>query len=723
MIRKICLLAAMAISFGILPLAGKAALWTSYSAAKTSQASNASHFVADSAALRARLAQAPHEVLLDRSHSIELPMPDGSLQKFSVVDSPIMPAPFTARFASMKTFKLRGIDDPAISGRADITMKGFRAMLSTPRGSIFIEPEPPTPGLYRSVMRPPAGGRGFACGVHDLQQSPVAHVRKTGRPSNRLAMNYQTYRIAVAATHEYVAAVGGSDAARAEILTAINRVNQIYERDLGIRLLLVENDGDLLEEDDQTCFTNEDQFTMLEENQLWIDERIGSGAYDIGHVFATSNGGVARFGGACQDDFKANGVTGLPNPVGDTFYVDFVAHEIGHQLSATHTFNGTTGNCVAPNRNPISAFEPGSGSTVMSYAGTCSTENLQAGSDATFHAASIEQIDTFTAGNGSCYRTIVNGNTDPVLTPLADHAIPPETPFRLAAVATDADLDTLSYQWDQMDSGSATDNTSFGTDLGDNALFRTYVPQSDNYRDFPALGTQLLGQTDKAETLSVGARSIDFRVTVRDGNSGQDSDDIRLTVTFDGSFQVTGPNGGTMDTSVTPFTVTWDPAGTAGGSINCANVDIDLLTFSDAAYTRYSVHSIAAGVANDGSEDVVASMSHPLARVRIMCSDNVFYDISDADVNVVGTSLDLYPDDAFTTFFNSNGNGFTVSREAATRDGLVDPFAGRSRSSSRLADCRAHLPNGDASALEPLWLLSLAGLIVLVRLGRRYGLQ
>jgi hypothetical protein len=436
MMRKLCLLAVLAIGFGGLPPAVNASLWRSVPATEQARTAPAARFAADDAALRERLALAPHEVLLDRSHTLELPMPDGSLQRFSVVESPIMPAAFAERFPEIKTFRLRGIDDPAVSGRADITTSGFRAMLSTPAGVIFIDPESPAGNLYRSYLREPTAERGFSCGVHAMQPGPLAHVARSAVPASRVAGNLQTYRIAVSATSEYVAAIGGSSAARAEILTAINRVNQFYERDLGIRLLLVANDGGLLEGEGDSCFSNDDETAMLLENQAWMDDRIGSSAYDIGHVFGTGISSVARLGSACQAGAKAGGVSRLPNPRGDAFYIDYVAHEIGHQLNADHSFNGTSSACET-NRNAATAVEPGSGSTIMGYAGICGAENLQFDSDTTFHATSISQIDAFTASGGSCHGTIFNGNRDPAVAPLVDRTIPAQTPFRLAAAASE----------------------------------------------------------------------------------------------------------------------------------------------------------------------------------------------------------------------------------------------------------------------------------------------
>ncbi len=682
---------------------------------------------ADDAALRGRLALAPHEALLDDSVALELPMPDGTRQQFVVVESPIMVPELAAKFPRVKAYKLKGIDDPFASGRADVTALGFRAMLQTSRGVVLIDPAAGQAGVYRSLNRRGQAAPGFSCGVHDTGTDPFAGAALPASPANRIPGSYLTYRIAVAATSEYVAAVPD---ALSEITTAINRVNQIYERDLGIRLLLVANDGLLLESADEECFSNGNNSAMVVENQVWIDERIGKAAYDIGHVFSTGSGGLAAVGSTCSADFKAHAVTGLPNPTGDTFYIDYVAHEIGHQLSARHTFNGSTLNCSG-NRTASSAWEPGSGSTIMAYAGICDAENLQSGSDATFHGGSIAAVDLFTFVAGTCSATLVNGNNDPDATLLSDSTIPANTPFRLDVVASDMDpMTTLSYQWDQLDTGDMTNSATFGTDLGNNPVFRSYSPRADSWRDFPALGTQVKGQTDKAEVLPTTGRTLDFRVTVRDGDSGQDTQDIRLTVVDTGTpFSVLTPNGGTLDTTGVDYTITWRTANTQPFPILCSNVNIDLIAFDGASYTNHAIHSIAANVPNTGSftDTMALPLSHPRARIRVMCVNNVFYDISDADVTVIGTGPGNYSDNLFKTFFNT---GPTVSRPATTTAlpalasagaGLVDVFAGAQLPlDGQTEACEFVPPVRDATALDPR-LGGLLLLLALVRLGRRYG--
>ncbi|MFC1560643.1 hypothetical protein ACFL3W_01735, partial [Pseudomonadota bacterium] len=279
--------------------------------------------------------------------------------------------------------------------------------------------------------------------------------------------------------------------------------------------------------------------------------------------------------------------------------------------------------------------------------------------------------------------------------------------FVLDGTASDADGDPLSYQWDQLDAGCPTDARSFGTDTGFNALFRSYLPRADSKRHFPAMGTQLLGLYDDAEVLPCNNREINLRFTARDNRSGQGIANMRVTVQDTGAaFEVTNLDDGKTIPKATSFDVLWRVAGTTDAPISCDSVDIELLSFN-ADFSRYSVLLLQKTL-NDGNETVSVvpnTDTHERARIRVACSNNVFYDISDATFRVEGTGPDIFSDFQRDVFYNNNGT-----------TGGIAPVCG--------AIARCSIPEdsndggGGSSAFDYRWLILMVVLLVIVRARR-----
>ncbi len=656
---------------------------------------------ADLALLKSQLGAAPREFTSSQGTVLTLPMPDGTLQRFDVVESPILAPGLAERYPEIHTYRALGIDDPRITGRLDITPQGFHAMLSSPSGAVFIDPERGS-DYYRSYRKrdyanavPRSASERAVCLVDGAASDGESGAAGARTVLARTGDQLRTYDLAVAATAEYTAVFGGTTAAAYDaIVTAINRVNEIYERDLAIHLQLVSDESVVYTDAATDPYINNSATDILSHSQGDLDTKIGSANYDIGHVFSTGSGGLAQLGVVCDNSNKARGTTGLSNPTGDAFYIDYVAHEIGHQFGANHSFNGTTFNCVDPNRHGATAYEPGSGSTVMAYAGICGSENLQNNSDATFHAGSIAEILTYVAGV-SCQSSNPTGNTYPIVNAGSNYTIPSQTPFVLTGSATDANGDSLTYQWDEMDAGTQTDSSTFGTDLGDNALFRSFLPRSNAYRHFPRLINQLAGRQDPAEVLPTTTRTLNFRLTARDGNSGVDEDNMVVTVAGGaGPFEITSlsPAQSTYS-SFDAVTVNWDVAGTGGFPVNCTNVDIDLLTFNSGK-TSYCATTLASNTANDGSQQIaIPDQATSYARFRVMCRGNIFYDITDSDVTINSSTA------ATTNCTNVDWTG-----------GVSSGSAGSGGSTG----------GGGGGGSVALWLLALLGAVSILRVGINY---
>lgn len=574
---------------------------------------------------------------------IDLPMPDGGKAKFQIWESPVMDAELVAKFPQIKTYSGQGIDDPTATIKIDFTELGFHAMiLSDITGNIFIDPyrQLDTRNYIVYYKKDLRNKNPFI--EIGLEDAPGLAKNTSGnRPMAGPCVGTQlrSYRLAVACTGEYARAATGSNSpsvaqALSAIVTTINRVDGIYEKELAISLNLVSNNNLVVFVNPGTDpFTaNDDGSALLDESQTVIDNNIGGANYDIGHTFSTGAGGIAQLGSVCSSS-KARGVTGSPNPTGDAFDVDYVAHEMGHQFDASHSFNATTSSCGG-NRNDLTAVEPGSGITIMSYAGICgATNDLGSNSIPYFHAASMDEINTFINLGGGCGTFASTGNIIPVVNAGNTYTIPRSTPFVLTGGATDGNGDALTYSWEQIDTGPAG---NWNNPSGNAPIFRSFEPVTTPVRHFPKLSDQINNTTTIGEILPSYSRTMTFRLTARDnraGGGGVCNDETDITVNgTSGPFIVTVPSAaGITWSGGSSQIVTWDRANTHLSPVNCTNVSIQLSTDGGLTFPI----TILASTPNDGTEQItVPNNVTTQARIRIMAVGNIFYDMSNNNFTI-----------------------------------------------------------------------------------------
>ena len=587
--------------------------------------------------------------------AVSLPLPNGRNISVSIKKTSVLPGTLAGIYPKIKTYQI--LPDAMITaGRIEYTYQGFHAMLLMRSGeSVFIEPEknPPKKPLYVSYRKQdqqPQEKYQFSCGAEQMSGDSLS-ISKQSRRVNNQSRAYKPpiiqYRLAVAATGEYTQAQGGTkEKALSAMVTTIDRVNMVLENDLGIRLVLVVNNQLLIFEDPASDpYTASTAKGLLNQNQEVIDTLIGNQNYDIGHLFTTRGGGLAAIGSVCNDYRKAQGISGISHPYNDSFNLDFVAHELGHQLGATHTFNGVQGLCSNDNRDAVTAFEPGSGSTVMSYAGYCGDDNLQANTDPMLHIGSIMQIrDNVESGKGQhCGIRVSSNNQIPQVTASQDYTIPANTPFELNGNALDPEGDSLSYSWEQYDAGSAS---IVDKDVKDNALLRVKSPHESASRMIPPLADILHHSHTKGEVLPVQSRRMHFKLVVRDGHNPAQSDSMTVHVVRTGSrFALNLPRSYYIRGETYP--VFWNTANTDQAPINCSSVNLSLSTDGGKTFpTR-----LAKVVPNTGKAWVtipVDSQISRAARFKISCANNIFFAISYRDFSIV----DL--DDVAQVFVNGN---------------------------------------------------------------------
>lgn len=632
--------------------------------------------------IRQFLKTVPVEFSIQTSKSTSilfLPMPDGSLQRFAIVESPVMAPELAVKYPEIRTYAGQGLDDIHASLRFDLTPHGFHAMVLSPNGRVFIDPYSKGDIInYISYYTRDFVKEGalFECELisDETTRMELENLRMTYEDTPT-GPQLRTYRLAVATTGEYTAFHGGTVAGGlAGVVTSVNRVTGVYEKEVAVRMVLIPNNNLIIYTNASTDpYTNNNGGTMLGQNINNLSTVIGNANFDIGHVFSTGGGGVAYLGVVCGSN-KAGGVTGSPSPIGDPFDIDYVAHEMGHQFSGNHSFNGSAGSCSGGNRNAATAYEPGSGSTIMAYAGICSPQNLQNNSDPYFHTINFDEIVTFTnfGGGNNCAVITATGNNAPVVTvPAGGFSIPRSTPFSLTGSAVDPDNDPLTYSWEEFDLGPAGAPTS---PSGNAPIFRVWNPTTSSTRYFPRLLNLLNNTTVIGEILPTYTRVLTFRLVARDNRSGGGGvDRAQMQFNVDGNsgpFAVTSPNTNVSWEGNTVQTITWNVTNTNLAPVNCANVRILLSTNGGQTFTVEVVPSTP----NDGSEAItLPNIPTTQARIKVEAVGNIFYDISNVNFTILdGVPVELISFTAqrvdegvklvWKTATETNNSGFTIER-------------------------------------------------------------
>ncbi|AZA82496.1 hypothetical protein C1637_08120 [Chryseobacterium lactis] len=571
---------------------------------------------------------------------IILPMPDGTKAKFKIWKSSVMAPKLTNEFPQLVTFTGQGVDDKYATIKLDFTELGFHAQIkSVMTGDVYIDPYAKNDfGNYIIYKKNDLINQSpIICGTKDKKsQLEKKTAQKSVTPS--VGNQIRVFRFAVACTGEYArAATGLASPTVAQtlsaIVTTVNRVNGVYEQEVAVRLVLVPNETSIIFTDPDTdpFNGNDTDSILIDESQTQIDARIGTDNYDIGHTFSTGGGGLAEFG-ICDPDLKAQGITGKSNPVGDPYDIDYVCHEVGHQFWGPHTFNATTGSCGEGNRDAEAAVEPGSGITIMGYAGICGNVNDLAGNSIPiFHTRSFQSITT-AVQSATCPVTNPVSNTAPTVNAGTDYTIPKGTPFKLTGSATDTENNALTYCWEQNDNGPEGD---WNTPTGNAAIFRSFMPVTVPYRYFPRLTDIINNTTTKGEILPSYGRTMEFRLTARDNNAGCGgvaNDDAIITVDGNsGPFRVTAPSTAVSWMGNSSQTITWDVANTTAAPVSCANVSILLSTDGGLTYPT----TIVASTPNDGSETItIPDVNTTQARIMVAGAGNVFFNINPVNFRI-----------------------------------------------------------------------------------------
>ncbi len=607
-------------------------------------------FQLDYASLKSALTQAPMEFTAAARQQpvmLSLPLADGSLRNFRVWESPVMAPELMTKFPAIRTYAGSADDDSGLTVRLGVDYNGFYAYIFNQQGNAqIVRPySDGTSDFYMTYRQEDlSGGQDaqFHCGVNsnDVPLNPTAASAtpdQTVTERGAAPVTLRKYRLAVVTQGEYAQFHGGTKPlVMSAIVQAVNYIVNIQERDWAVRLELIPNNDTLIFLDPAT-----DPYmggglipNWIGDNPGAINPRVGINNYDIGHLFSRVNNptgiyvaGQANLASVCSQFEKAIAGSSLPEPIGEDFYL-IVAHEMGHQFSANHTFNSCPSS--AGQTSGQTAYEPGGGSTIMGYT-VCDPDNIGGGRGDYFHVINLIEVTNFlTQGGGNtCGEAIVTDNNTPeVSIPLTDgFFIPIGTPFTLTGNVTDQDGDDLSYCWEQFDLGPTS---SLGQPTGDAPIFRSYPPADDPSRTFPRLNNIVFNNLNNEEVLPTYSRNLTFKLTARDnhpGAGGVTSAEVKFKATDKaGPFVVKYPNSSAVTWYVGEYqTVEWDVANTDKDPVNCQKVDILLSTNNGLGYQVV----LASGVPNTGRYCIqVPNNTTNNARIRVQATENVFFDIS-----------------------------------------------------------------------------------------------
>lgn len=619
--------------------------------------------------------------------ALEIPLPNGSSETFSVFESPILAPEIAAKHPEIKTYAGQGTTHKEYSVRINLTATGFNAIiLGVENDAVYFEKinTDTSDHIYRSYFSRDAVSPksdslktpGNRCGTLDGEshRSPLKPGGKNERSNATAATGatLRTFRLAMAADAEFTAQKGGTAAlAFAALTNYVNNMNAVYRKELSVSFVLVSDETIVYTDPLTDPYTNNDQGVMLDENQANLDNVITAG-YDVGHVLGYlggSGGGVAVRGSVCDPGTKGQGVSG----VGDGSYADvfdqqLIQHEVGHQFDMSHSYNSNVPVCTT--RAHDTSVEPGSGTTIMSYGYTCSNstpgDGLVGNDDyeapyapiLNFHTVNYDQANAFIE-TLSCYTATATNNAIPVINTMpSSWTIPKSTPFALSGSATDADAaDVLSYSWEGTNISNEPDKAALTaatiSDPSRPPFFRSYAPVSNSgTRYYPRLASILDGSNyaigDKLPSVGVATT---HKLTVRDNNSGVSAAEV--TVNIDGGsgpFLITNDTPGSLLGPIGNYplggamTVTWSVNGTAGAPVNCTLVDIFLSTDGGLTFPT----TLATATANIlGTAAVILPLiDTDKARIKIASSTstalgntpNIFFDISNVDFTI-GTPM------------------------------------------------------------------------------------
>ncbi|WP_226064544.1 reprolysin-like metallopeptidase [Kaistella polysaccharea] len=647
-------------------------------------------------------------------HLLKLPLGDGRLESFSLTENDLT----KNRNLSIKTYD--GLSkDGKTSLKLSIFSNKINAIIKSESGYYMFEPYQTQGKDYRLYNMFDDMGANVSCGIDKnlALKSEFADIKKQASALKLASATYFPYgnnlrkfRMAIATTGEFTQNFGNQDNALAEALNMLNLINLVFETELSVSFVAINetlNKTLIFSNPTTDPFTVSSTFASATNSQAGFNTLNTNGTlpyskYDIAHTFhimpgtgSTAQGQAGPNPCTAGSSARAWSQWTASMPRGAT--ANLIIHEMGHQFSAWHTYNAVGGSVGSETFctngwDDTSAVEPGSGTTIMSYANNCKVPVDQTNSGKNqlnyFNAKSLDQILYSLAVRATCFTNAATGNTPPSSNAGADIVIPKNTPFKLKGIATDKDGNSLSYTWEQADVATASDKGAFGYNVvgvgGYTAvnsttapLFRSEQTRENTERIFPKLQYILnnnnIAPDIDAEALPQVARNMKFRFTVRDnkiGGGGVDSDEMVIRVDDSGPLKVTSQNTtGITAAANTNLNITW-----AVNNTQTIKDKVTILLSVDGGYTFPYV------LKQDAPNNGVATVTVPnvpgttKARIKVtalLSGGAEFFDISETNFSITNASCN-----AQSTIISPTSSVSTVAGNALANLNMTAPTVG-----------------------------------------------
>ena len=626
-----------------------------------------------------------------KNSKLSFPNAQGTITEYEIREIPVLSPKLAEKYPNIKSYLGISTKDKNQSIRFSITPFGLHAILYSPDFGInYIDTYSGDQNYFitydRSDLNTPNRINCLLETNDDFSTEIANNINPANNPQD-LNAKYREYRLAMACTVEYASfhinaaeAIGlpvATETDKKEIVlaamaTTMTRVNFIFERDLGIHMNLIDNNDEIIFINSDN-FDNNNAYNLINQSHNIITNIIGNDNFDIGHTVSTGGGGLASLNAPCSNFSKGRGITGSSSPVGDPFDVDFVAHEMGHQFGANHTFNSSCSN----NRNNFTAVEPGSGNSIMGYAGVCSSGflggnvNVQNNSTPFFNSISIAEINNFIKNEGNCSENTTINTTAPIANAGGDRILPIGTPFFLKGIIPDnTDTNTYTYNWEQIDKEISTQPPAENAISGPN--FKFIAPTLSSTRYLPNFQNLIDGIPTVWEVLPIVPRTMNFRMIVRDNNileGGQTAfDDIIVNFVEAGPFQITYPNSTDIVFEAgTTETILWDVANTDGIELNTSHVNI--LFSADSGLT---FSPLITNTPNDGEETLeIPNFSTEDAVILIEPTNSSYYTVSKKfKINNGTASIETSDTETFSVYPNPTADILFISLSDKTNQDL-----------------------------------------------------